>query len=101
MLASFSPYSDLITAPVLVADGQDDRFFCSPLSGNCDSAAALQRSEAPFYAATPCLETDVLAGAGHDVNLATDTQSYQRAVRSWADTFVGTGPEMVAAPTCA
>jgi hypothetical protein len=92
VLASFSPYSALIKAPVLIVDGQNDRFFCSPLTGNCDSAAALKNSEVRYYAGTSCLEAYVLPGAGHDVNLATDTQSYQRAVRSWADTFVGTSP---------
>jgi pimeloyl-ACP methyl ester carboxylesterase len=92
VLASFSPYSDLIKSPVLIVDGQNDRFFCSPLTGNCRGAAALRNSEAPFYAATACLEAYVLPGAGHDVNLATDTQNYQRAARSWADTFVGPSP---------
>jgi hypothetical protein len=46
------------------------------------------------------LETYLLAGAGHDLNLATDTQDYQRAVLSWANTFVGTGSAVVADPPC-
>jgi pimeloyl-ACP methyl ester carboxylesterase len=100
VLASFGPLSALITAPVLLADGQDDRFFCSPLTGNCDSAATLKASEAPFFAAAPCLDTYVLPGAGHDLNLATDTGEYQRAVISWADTFVGSAQGLVAEPPC-
>jgi pimeloyl-ACP methyl ester carboxylesterase len=90
VVASFSSYSALIRTPVLVADGQDDRFFCSPLTLNCDNATTLKQSEAPFFAASSCLETYLLAGAGHDLNLASDTQDYQRAVLSWANTFVGT-----------
>jgi hypothetical protein len=100
VLASFGPLSALITAPVLLADGQDDRFFCSAVSGNCDSAAALEASEAPFFAASPCLDTYVLPGAGHDLNLATDTGEYQRAVISWADTFVGSAQGLVSEPPC-
>jgi Alpha/beta hydrolase family len=98
-VGAMSPYSGLITSPVLLADGQDDQAFCFPTS-KCANAAALHTAEAPYYAGSSCFETYVLAGAGHDVNLATDTQDYQQAVERWADAFVGTGPAPVTPPSC-
>lgn len=88
-LSSASPYSDRITAPVLLVNGQDDPLVCGPLSGKCASAAQLKASEGLFYARSSCFTTYVLAGAAHDVNLATDAPLYQREVTKWADTFVG------------
>ncbi|MCC3774493.1 alpha/beta fold hydrolase [Streptomyces sp. UNOB3_S3] len=97
-VAALLPYSRQIQHPVLLAVGDRDRYFCDPLGGNCTSAAALKAQEDPYFGSAACLHTYVQPGAGHDLNLATNTVPYQRAVRDWADTFVGAGPEPVAPP---
>jgi pimeloyl-ACP methyl ester carboxylesterase len=99
-VAAATPYSTLIKAPVLIADGQLDALVCTPAINNCANAQALKATEAPYFLSTSCLKTYVLPNAGHDINLATDTQEYQQAVRSWADAFVGTGPGNVNPPVC-
>ncbi|TJZ57428.1 alpha/beta hydrolase [Streptomyces piniterrae] len=97
-VAALLPYSRQIQHPVLLAVGDQDRFFCDSLAGNCASAATLKAQEDPYFGSAACLHTYVQPGAGHDLNLATNTVPYQRAVRDWADTFVGTGPEPVTPP---
>lgn len=99
-LSVVTPYSGLIKTPVLIADGAQDQLVCNPLAGNCASASALKASEAAYYTGSPCLETYLLPGAGHDINLATDTRQYQNEVASWANTFVGAGPGRVTASGC-
>jgi pimeloyl-ACP methyl ester carboxylesterase len=88
-----SPYSHLIDVPVLLADGDHDGLFCVALLGNCASASALLAAEAPYYAPAACLQTYLLPGAGHDVNLATNAPAYQEAAADWADAVTGAGPE--------
>lgn len=97
---ALGPYSDLIKRPVLIADGAQDQIVCDAVTNSCGSAAALKASEAPYYTGSPCLETYLLAGSGHDINLATDTHEYQDEVRSWAGAFVGTGPDPVTPSSC-
>ncbi|MGV4986791.1 alpha/beta hydrolase [Streptomyces sp. NRAIS4] len=97
-VADLLPYSSQIRHPVLLAVGDQDGFFCDSLSGNCASAAALKAQEDPYFGSAACLHTYVQRGAGHDLNLATNTVPYQRAVRDWADAFVGTGLEPITPP---
>lgn len=99
-VSTISPYSGLIKSPVLIADGQKDRVFCDAITDNCASPTALKSSENRFFAGSPCLETYLLSGAGHDINLATDAPTYQQRERSWADAFVGAGSNMVTPPRC-
>ncbi|MEU9718163.1 alpha/beta hydrolase [Streptomyces sp. NPDC047976] len=96
-VADLLPYSRGIQHPVLLTVGDQDRFFCDS-SGNCGSSAALKAQEDPYFGSAACLNTYVQPGAGHDLNLATNTVPYQRAVRDWADAFVGAGPEPVTPP---
>lgn len=93
-----SPYSALIKSPVLLVDGQYDQVVC--VGSNCGNAAALKFREAPYYIGTSCLETYILPGSGHDINLATDTTDYQQTVKNWANTFVGSGPNPIVPPDC-
>ncbi|MEU6867682.1 alpha/beta fold hydrolase [Streptomyces sp. NPDC046876] len=97
-VADLLPYSRRIQHPVLLAVGDQDQFFCDPLSGNCASTAALKAQEDPYFGSAACLHTYVQPGAGHDLNLATNTAPYQQAVRDWADAFVGAGPVPVTPP---
>jgi pimeloyl-ACP methyl ester carboxylesterase len=90
MLAAFLlPFSVSINVPVFLADGQDDTLFCGPVGGdNCSTAASLAAAEAPYFSPAAQLQTFVLPGSGHDVNLAPNTQLYQQAVINWmAATF--------------
>jgi Alpha/beta hydrolase family len=84
--------TDLIKVPVLIANGGSDSSLCSTTSGNCASADAFRAQEAPYFRPAACLQTYLLPGSGHSLNLANDTPRYQAAVRTWADRFVGTGP---------
>lgn len=99
-VAGATPYSGLIKAPVLVADGQRDALVCTPAIGNCANAQALRSTEAPDFVSSSCLRTYVLANSGHDINLATDAPQYQRVVAEWADAFVGPERAAVTPPAC-
>jgi pimeloyl-ACP methyl ester carboxylesterase len=84
-----APISLTITAPVLIAIGSKDNFFCSGLlASDCTSAATLAQEEAPYFCAAAQLQTYVLPGAGHDLNLELNTAGYQQAVMAWANRFV-------------
>lgn len=78
-----TPYSDLVKVPVLIADGSLDKLSCNPLVHNCASPGALRSSEAPEFTGTPCLETYLLPGSGHDINLALNASAYQARVVAW------------------
>jgi pimeloyl-ACP methyl ester carboxylesterase len=87
-----APTTLAITVPVLVAVGGEDGLFCRGIAASdCSSAAALRTQELPYFAPQACLRTDVLPGAGHDVNLTLDTAIHRAAVLHWIDTFVGLG----------
>lgn len=82
-LGAVVPSSALINVPVLVVNGDADVVMCSPLLANCSSAKRLRQLEQTFYAGSPCLRTFLLPGVGHSVNLATNTQAYQKRVTEW------------------
>jgi pimeloyl-ACP methyl ester carboxylesterase len=76
------PASTSINVPVLLANGQYDKYMCGA-GTDCSTAASLAASEARYFSAASHLQTYVLPGSGHDINLAPDTQLYQQAVLSW------------------
>lgn len=82
------PVSQTIDVPVMLANGADDKLFCSLLT-RCQSAEALKASEAPYFSPAADLRTYVLPNFGHDINLAPNTREYQRAVTDWAASIVG------------
>jgi pimeloyl-ACP methyl ester carboxylesterase len=84
-IGMLSPYSALITAPVLVAVGSRDPLFCGLLATNCTSAATIVSAERPYYASSPCVSAYVLPGSGHSLNLNPSTAAYQRGVLDWAN----------------
>lgn len=86
------PSSLLIHVPVMVAIGQLDSLFCGPLATDCSSSATLYAQESLYYNPTACLQTYVLEGAGHDMNLFPNAPVFQNIVANWANTFVGSGP---------
>lgn len=85
--AALLPLSTGINVPVLLADGQDDPYFCSLGGDDCSSDASLAAGEAPYFSPAARLQTYVLRGSGHDLNLAPNTQLYQQRVISWLAQF--------------
>lgn len=65
--ASSNP-SRLVTAPVLVVDGQQDGIFCG-VTLDCTNLSAVLAEEAPFYPAAARLTVETIPYTGHDVAL--------------------------------
>jgi pimeloyl-ACP methyl ester carboxylesterase len=89
--ASLLPFSAGIDVPVLLVDGQDDPLFCGTIlvGVDCSTSAALAAAEAPYFSSAAQLQTYVLPGSGHDVNLAPNTQLYQQVVLAWLGKTLG------------
>jgi pimeloyl-ACP methyl ester carboxylesterase len=85
-LVTLTTETENINVPVLLALGQDDQFMCGA-GDNCSTAASLYAGEAPYFTSAAHLQTYVLPGSGHDLNLATDTQQYQQAVITWLNAW--------------
>ena len=81
--------SSEINAPVLIVDGSLDRLSCGTGYSVCRSAATLKAEEAPYFAPAAKLQTFVLPGSGHSVNLARNTGAYQSALIDWLNSTVG------------
>lgn len=75
-----------IHVPVFVIVGDQDKAFCDPAS--CTAAGGLTL-EAGFYPPDACVETAVIANAGHDLNLELQAQQAYDAVLDWLDRRVG------------
>lgn len=83
-ISAYLGYSRQINVPVLLVDGQQDGLFCGGLLGtDCSSSAALHNSEAPYFSPSANLDTYVLPGAGHCINLARNTTTYQAVAANW------------------
>ncbi|MEU7767405.1 hypothetical protein AB0B25_20020 [Nocardia sp. NPDC049190] len=87
LTSTIPPMTNLVTAPVLVVNGSLDRLSCGPGYTVCANAETLYVTEAPFFGPAARLRTFVLAGSGHEVNLARNTAEYQAAVVEWAESI--------------
>ncbi|MFJ8816402.1 alpha/beta hydrolase [Amycolatopsis thermoflava] len=81
-----------IRVPVLEVNGVEDKPFCAQGGGasltDCASDATLHASEAPFFPPEAQLETTVIPGAGHNLNLHRNAGTFfDRAVRWFQDHF--------------
>jgi pimeloyl-ACP methyl ester carboxylesterase len=83
----YGPRTQLIDAPVLVANGSRDQVFYCGL-GTCTDERTLRSAEEPYFPAAPSFDAFVLPGSGHDINLATNADGYYAAVASWVDSRV-------------
>jgi len=76
-----------IKVPVLLVNGRKDAVFCKQggdgASTNCASTAGLKRAEAPYYARSAHLVTDVLADSGHDINLVPNAHRWYDVALRW------------------
>ncbi|HVW45146.1 MAG TPA: alpha/beta fold hydrolase [Amycolatopsis sp.] len=92
---TYLPLTSAITAPVLVADGQLDVMFCGQGGGgsltDCATDDSLRVSEAPFFGQTPDLETFVLPGAGHILNLTRDAPAWYARALGWFESHFPAG----------
>jgi pimeloyl-ACP methyl ester carboxylesterase len=85
----FSPTTSLaINVPTLVALGQHDVLLCVPTSV-CTSAATLAANEAIDYAPAAHLRTFILAGSGHSIALATNSNTFATFLASWVRNPLG------------
>jgi pimeloyl-ACP methyl ester carboxylesterase len=71
-----------IDLPVLVAVGGGDVLMCTSNATDCSTADTVRAAEAPYYP-NATLQTFVLPGAGHMINLASNATLWQRAAISW------------------
>ena len=78
-----------ITAPVLVAVGQNDALFCN-VSLSCADGQAVLARESGDFSAQACLEAYVLPTAGHSINLHLNAPDWFAAALAWSDRRVGT-----------
>jgi pimeloyl-ACP methyl ester carboxylesterase len=85
--AIFADTSKQISVPVFLAVGQYDGSFCT--GDICQSADNVAAFEAPFFSPEANLETFVLPGAGHSINLAPNAPEWFEAARQWSDRYVG------------
>lgn len=84
------PSSNAIDTNVLLIDGADDNFACSPIVDNCQSDSSMQSTEQPFFSNANSFEAEVIPGAGHDINLSVNAPEEQEEVIGWANRWVGT-----------
>ncbi|MFF3574032.1 alpha/beta hydrolase [Nocardia jiangxiensis] len=82
----FIPATFDIAVPVLIANGSADNVFCAQGGGgsltDCSSAAALYGSERPFFPRAK-LDTYVLPGSGHSMNLALNGAEFFDRADHW------------------
>jgi pimeloyl-ACP methyl ester carboxylesterase len=80
-----------IHVPVLVEVGDFDLAFCAEPS--CSASGSLA-AETNFFPPDACVETAVIAGAGHDLNLHLQAPQAYDALLSWMDRRVGSNPNV-------
>jgi pimeloyl-ACP methyl ester carboxylesterase len=81
--------SQAVHVPLLVLNGQYDQWMCGVALFDCASADFLAAAEAPFWSPQACLQTAVIPGAGHDLNLEPSAPLTYAIIRAWSDVFVG------------
>ncbi|MDT7649946.1 MAG: hypothetical protein QOI36_1352 [Pseudonocardiales bacterium] len=90
----FSPLADgsRIQAPLLLAIGQDDPYFCGVPLG-CPNAAAVVAREAPFFGPAARLTGYVAPGIGHNLALHRSSPGATGDILDWIDhTVPATAP---------
>ncbi|WP_225725309.1 MULTISPECIES: alpha/beta hydrolase [unclassified Nocardia] len=80
--------SSLMDVPVMIVNGGRDRMACGAGYVVCASPQSLLAEEAPYFSPKARLQTFVVPGSGHAINLALDTKDYQVAVVNWMSSTV-------------
>ena len=82
-------YSSLVTVPLLIANGSDDKIFSANVPFNLSDPKSVKSFEATFFSAVPSLSVFVLENAGHCINLHLNAHAWFEAARAWSDQYVG------------
>lgn len=86
-----------VHVPAIVIVGDHDAAFCAPPT--CSASGSLA-AEAAFFSPDACLETAVIAGAGHDLNLHLQAPITYDVVLDWLDRRVGRDPRKTPPAPC-
>lgn len=78
------PESLAIRVPVFLMNGSDDFLFCGGLV-NCTTPATLKASEEAYFSPAAELETAIVPGAGHDLNLHLNARDAYSQMFGWLD----------------
>jgi pimeloyl-ACP methyl ester carboxylesterase len=74
----------LITAPVLLAVGQDDWLFCEGTgAADCSSPVTVRQAELPRYASAASLSAIVVPATGHDLALSPTARLSFAMINAW------------------
>lgn len=83
----FSPESLGISVPVYLILGDSDFLFCGG-GIDCSDPANLASYEASFFSPAACLQTEIVAQAGHTLNLHYNAGQTFSQVLNWSDAYV-------------
>jgi pimeloyl-ACP methyl ester carboxylesterase len=83
--------SRAVKVPVLVVVGEHDALFSGEQVAFAAEAGQVHEFEQSFYATEARLETRILPGAGHSLNLHRNAADWFEETRDWMDRRVGTG----------
>jgi len=73
-----------ITVPVLEIIGQQDAFFCGAGAAiDCNSTAAYQTFEAPYYPSAPSFTAKIVPNTGHDLTLHPSALASFYTINQW------------------
>jgi pimeloyl-ACP methyl ester carboxylesterase len=75
-----------INAPVAIVVGAEDSFFCggAGVLNVCASNGDFHAAEAPYFSPAAQLTTEVVGGAGHDLNLMDNSASTFQILLAWS-----------------
>jgi pimeloyl-ACP methyl ester carboxylesterase len=82
-------YSQAVKVPVLLVVGEHDALFSSEDVRFAADAQSVHAFEEPFYAPEARLETHVVAGAGHSLNIHRSAPEWYAVLAGWADRHLG------------
>lgn len=74
--------------PILLTIGANDPLICGLTGTDCTSPATVRATEQKYFKYVSKLDINVVAGAGHDIQLSPVAASYNASVADWLDTNV-------------
>ena len=87
---TFRTESKRINIPTFTINGTEDPFFCKGIEvADCRSERALADFERPFYGPRAIVETALVPGAGHDLNLERSAGSTFGRILDFVNRHVG------------
>lgn len=76
-----------VTAPVLIAIGQEDAIFCNadPITPDCHSDASVRSFEAMYFTAAPSVSAVTIPDTAHDLTLHPSADQSFAAINAWIE----------------